>query len=249
MKLLIVDDERPARERLKDLVQEIRPDWELLEAGNGVEALQQAERQQPDIVLLDIRMPVMDGLEAAHHLALLNPPPAVLFTTAYDQHALKAFDANAVDYLLKPIRGERLKTALERAQVLRRAELAALTESGSLSTTRSHLSAMKSGKLQLIPVREIRYLYADQKYVSVYWPDQEALIDESLKAIEEEFGDRFLRVHRNALVSVAHLEGLEKDEDGNYQVVLRDTPKKPAVSRRHLREVRKTLKELARPKK
>lgn len=249
MKLLIVDDERPARERLKDLVHEIQPDWELLEASNGVEALRLAEELHPDIVLLDIRMPVMDGLEAAHHLTLLSPPPAVLFTTAYDQHALKAFDANAVDYLLKPIRSERLKTALERAQVLRRAELSALTETGGLGTTRSHLSAMQQGKLQLIPVREIRYLYADQKYVSVYWPDQEALIDESLKAIEEEFGERFLRIHRNALVSVAHLEGMEKDEDGNYRVVLRDTPKKLAVSRRHTRQARKVLKELARPKK
>lgn len=248
MKILIVDDEKPARERLKDLVLDINSGHDLLEAGNGLEALRLAEKEQPDIVLLDIRMPVMDGLEAAHHMALLSPPPAVLFTTAYEEHALRAFDANAVDYLLKPIRAERLKTALERARVVRRAELDEIKTEGSLAATRSHLSAVHQGELRLIPVREIRYLYADQKYVTVYWPDQEALIDESLKAMEEEFGDLFLRIHRNALVSVAHIEALEKDKEGNYEIALRDTPKKLAVSRRHNRAVREKLKELTRPK-
>jgi len=207
------------------------------------------EKEQPDIVLMDIRMPVMDGLEAAHHMALLSPPPAVLFTTAYEEHALRAFDANAADYLLKPIRAERLKTALERARIVRRAELDAIKTEGSLASTRSHLSAVHQGRLRLIPIRDIRYFYADQKYVSVYWPHQEALIDESLKAIEEEFGDRFLRIHRNALVSVAHIEALEKDEEGNHEIVLRDAPKKLAVSRRHTRAVRNKLKELTRPKR
>lgn len=249
MKILIVDDESPARERLKDLILDIGGGHEMLEAGNGLEALRLAEEAQPDIVLLDIRMPVMDGLETAHHLALLSPPPAVLFTTAYEEHALHAFDANAVDYLLKPIRAERLKTALERARVVRRAELDDIKTEGTLAATRSHISAVHQGRLRLIPVRDIRYLYADQKYVTVYWPDQEALIDESLKTIEEEFGDLFLRIHRNALVSVAHIEALEKDEEGNYEIVLRNAPRKLAVSRRHTRAVRNKLKELTRPKR
>ncbi|MEX2524040.1 MAG: LytTR family DNA-binding domain-containing protein [Gammaproteobacteria bacterium] len=248
MKILIVDDESPARERLKDLILDIGGGYELLEAGNGLEALRLAEEAQPDIVLLDIRMPVMDGLEAAHHMALLSSPPAVLFTTAYEEHALSAFDANAVDYLLKPIRAERLKTALERARVVRRAELDDIKTEGTLAATRSHISAVHQGKLRLIPVRDIRYLHADQKYVTVYWPDQEALIDESLKAIEDEFGDLFLRIHRNALVSVAHIEALEKDEEGNYEIVLRDAPRNLTVSRRHTRAVRDKLKELTRPK-
>ncbi len=248
MKILIVDDEAPARERLKDLVLDADVGHALLDAGNGLDALRLAEAQSPDIVLLDIRMPVMDGLEAARHMALLSPPPAIIFTTAYEEHALRAFDANAVDYLLKPIRAERLKTALERAQVVRRAELDAIKTEGSLATIRSHLCAVHHGQLRLIPVREIRYLLADQKYVTVYWPDQEALIDDSLKALEDEFGDRFLRIHRNALVSVAHIEALEKDAGGNHEIVLRDTPRKLAVSRRHARAVRETLKALARPK-
>jgi len=248
MKLLIVDDERPARERLRDLLLDIDSDCELLEAANGLDALRLVEEQHPDIVLLDIRMPTMDGLEAARHMTLLSPPPAVLFTTAYDEHALEAFDANAVDYLLKPIRAERLQTALARAQVVRRAKLAETLEHASLATTRTHLSALNQGKLQLIPMRDVRYLYAEQKYVTVYWPDQEALIDEPLKAIEEEFGDLFLRIHRNALVAVAHIESLERGPDGNHLIVLRDTPKKLNVSRRHARAVRRKLKEIARPK-
>ena len=206
MKILIVDDEKPARERLKDLVLEVDAGYELLEAANGLDALRITEEEQPDVVMLDIRMPIMDGLEAAQHMALLTPPPAVVFTTAYDEHALKAFDTNAIDYLLKPIRLERLQTALDRARVIQRARLTAVQ---GTSQMRTHIGAIIQGKLQLIPVREIRYFKAEQKYVTVYWPGHEALIDDSLRVIEEEFGGLFLRVHRNALVAVAHIESLE----------------------------------------
>jgi len=242
MKILIVDDEKPARERLKDLILELDAGHELLEAANGLDALRLTEEEQPDVVLLDIRMPIMDGLEAARHMALLTPPPAVLFTTAYDEHALKAFDANAIDYLLKPIRLERLQTALERARVIQHGRLSALQEQARM---RTHIGAMIQGKLQLIPVREVRYFKAEQKYVTVYWPGREALIDDSLRVIEEEFGDLFLRIHRNALVAVAHIEALEKGKDGTYLISLRDTPEKLSVSRRLGREVKQRLKELA----
>jgi two-component system response regulator AlgR len=242
MKILIVDDEKPARERLKDLVLELNAGHELLEAANGLDALRITEEEQPDVVMLDIRMPIMDGLEAARHMALLTPPPAVLFTTAYDEHALKAFDANAIDYLLKPIRLERLQTALERARVIQRGRLTALQDHARM---RTHIGAMIQGKLQLIPVPEIRYFKAEQKYVTVYWPGHEALIDDSLRLIEEEFGNLFLRIHRNALVAVAHIESLEKGEDGTYLISLRDAPEKLSVSRRLGREVKQRLKELA----
>jgi len=242
MKILIVDDEKPARERLKDLIRESGKAHELLEAVNGLDAVKIAEAEQPDVVLLDIRMPVMDGLEAARHLTLLNPPPAVVFTTAYDEHALKAFEANAVDYLLKPIRPERLQRSLERAQVLQRARLAEL---GGPSAIRTHISAVIQGRLQLIPVRDIRCFKADQKYVTVSWPGGEALIEDSLKHIEEEFEGLFLRIHRNALVAVAHIESLEKGEDGNYRINLRDLPEQPVVSRRHSRAVRQKLKDIS----
>ncbi|MEJ2760856.1 MAG: LytTR family DNA-binding domain-containing protein [Gammaproteobacteria bacterium] len=242
MKILIVDDEIPARERLKDLILEIDDRCELLEATNGLEAIEIAEAQHPDVALLDIRMPIMDGLEAARHLTLLTQPPAVLFTTAYDEHALKAFDANAVDYLLKPIRLERLRTGLERARIIQQARLAVLQEQAA---ARTHIGAVVQGKLLLIPVGEIRCFKADQKYVTVYWSGREALIDDSLKSIEEEFGDQFLRIHRNALVAVAHVESLEKGEDGNYFIGLRDAPEKLPVSRRHARSVRQKVKELA----
>jgi len=242
MKILIVDDEKPARERLRDLLRECGEAHELLEASNGLDAVRLAEQELPDVALLDIRMPVMDGLEAARHMSLLARPPAVLFTTAYDEHALKAFETNAVDYLLKPIRLERLKTGLARAQVLQRARLAELQNA---TAVRTHISALIQGRLQLIPVREIRCFKADQKYVTVYWPGREALIEDSLKRIEEEFEGLFLRVHRNALVAVAHIESLEKGEDGNYRISLRDMPEKLAVSRRHGRAVRQKLKELS----
>ena len=242
MKILIVDDEKPARERLKDLVLEVDAGYELLEAANGLDALRITEEEQPDVVMLDIRMPIMDGLEAAQHMALLTPPPAVVFTTAYDEHALKAFDTNAIDYLLKPIRLERLQTALDRARVIQRARLTAVQ---GTSQMRTHIGAIIQGKLQLIPVREIRYFKAEQKYVTVYWPGHEALIDDSLRVIEEEFGGLFLRVHRNALVAVAHIESLEKGDDGTYLVSLRDTPEKLPVSRRLGHEVKQRLKELA----
>lgn len=242
MKILIVDDETPARDRLRDLIRELDARHQVLEAGNGLEALRIAEQEQPDVVMLDIRMPVMDGLEAAQHLTLLNAPPAVLFTTAYDEHALKAFDANAVDYLLKPIRLQRLQTALDKARVLQRARLQPAQEQGAM---RTHIGAVVQGRLQLIPVPEIRYFKAEQKYVTVYWPGHEALIDDSLRTIEDEFGALFLRIHRNALVAVAHIEALEKGDDGNYLISLRDTPEKLAVSRRLGREVKQRLKELA----
>lgn len=242
MKILIVDDETPARERLKDLILDIDDRCELLEAANGLEALEIAEVQHPDVALLDIRMPIMDGLEAARHMTLLTTPPAILFTTAYDEHALKAFDANAVDYLLKPIRLERLRTGLERARVVQQARLAALREPAAV---RTHIGAVVQGKLLLIPVDEIRYFKADQKYVTVYWPGREALIDDSLRSIEEEFGDLFLRIHRNALVAIAHVESLEKGEDGNYLIGLRDAPEKLPVSRRHARTVRQKVKDIS----
>ena len=242
MKILIIDDEQPARERLRDLIQEVDTGHELLEAANGLEALRITEEEQPDVVMLDIRMPIMDGLEAARHMALLTPPPAILFTTAYDEHALKAFEANAIDYLLKPIRVERLQAALERARVIQSGRLMALQDQTPM---RTHIGAMIQGKLQLIPVPEIRYFKAEQKYVTVCWPGHEALIDDSLRVIEEEFGDQFLRIHRNALVAIAHIEALEKGKDGIYLISLRDTPEKLAVSRRMGREVKQRLKELA----
>lgn len=242
MKILIVDDEKPARDRLKDILRGLSPEHALLEAQNGLEALRITEREHPDVVLLDIRMPVMDGLETAGHMAALEPAPAVIFTTAYDEHALKAFETKAIDYLLKPVRTERLKSALERAKIIQRAQITALQNQEPANFQRTHLSAVNQGKIQLIPIDEIRYFKADQKYVTVYWSGNETLIDDSLISLEEQFTHTFLRIHRNALISIAYIEALEKAADGTYQIKLKDVSEKLPVSRRHTHEVKARLK-------
>jgi two-component system response regulator AlgR len=242
MKILIVDDEPLARERLRDLVERSGAHV-VLQAGNGIEALEVAGARHPDTVLLDIRMPGMDGLETASHLAKLEPAPALIFTTAYDEHALQAFEANAVDYLLKPVRAERLEQALERAVVLGHARLAALRAADHGSRARTHISLSARGRIELVPVADIVYLRADQKYVTVGWRGREGLLDESLKVLEEEFAGRFLRIHRNTLVASGRIEALERIADGSYVIRLRDVSGTFPVSRRHLAGARRAFRE------
>ena len=243
MKILIVDDESLARERLHDLVEELYADVQISEATNGLEALDKISDQSPDIVLLDIRMPGMDGLEVARHVLLLERPPAIVFTTAYQEHAISAFDANAVDYLLKPIRKDRLKTAIERAAIVNQSRLTALSQ--GLETKRTHISAMVQGNIQLIEINNIYYLKAEQKYVTAAWPGGEILLDESLVSLESEFPDYFIRIHRNALVAKNHIKGLSKTADGQIMIKLADMPIELAVSRRHLAAVKTAISQLS----
>lgn len=241
MKILIVDDENLARERLHELVMELHDDAFIYEAANGQDALEKIAQHSPEIVLLDIRMPGIDGLEVANHLLNLPAPPAVVFTTAYQDHSLSAFDANAVDYLLKPIRKERLKTAIERAAIVSQAKLSSINESES--KTRSHLSAVIQGNIRLVAVENIYYLKAEQKYVTAAWPGGQILIDEPLVSLEEEFSDTFIRIHRNALVAINYIESLEKTTDGQHIIKLVDMPVELTVSRRHFGAVKKIIKQ------
>ncbi|MCB1567244.1 MAG: response regulator transcription factor [Xanthomonadales bacterium] len=240
MKLLIADDEPLARRRLCDLIQELGGHEILAQASDGRETCELVATLHPEAVILDIAMPVMDGLEAARHLARLPQPPAVVFCTAYDEHALAAFDAHAVDYLVKPIRIERLAQALDRAQRMR-LEPITLPTAGA---RRSHLSARMRGSLRLIPLREVRYLQADEKYVVVHHAHGEDLIDDSLKSLEAEFGDQFIRVHRNCLVATDEIRELTRDNEGQEVVALRHTSALLEVSRRCLPNVRQRLKSL-----
>ena len=245
MDILIADDEPLARERLRALLAE-HPDAVVVgEATNGHEAMDACERLHPDVLLLDIAMPVMDGLEAAHHLAQFDQPPAIVFCTAYDEHALSAFEAAAVDYLVKPVRAERLAAALERARryVTSRPNAARPPELPRMKP-RTHLSARLRGSLRLIPVAEIVYLQADEKYVSVHHAHGEDLIEESLKSLESEFGDRFLRIHRNCLVAASALTELRRSADGQAHVVLRGIAAPLEVSRRCLPLLRDRLRHL-----
>ncbi len=237
LRVLIVDDEQPARERLRQLLDDADGYEVSGEAANGHDAV--AHATDADIVLLDIRMPGMDGLEAARHINELEAPPAIVFTTAYDEYAIEAFDARAVGYVLKPVRRSRLKTALEQAARLSTPAIDAVRDEA-----RQAICVRAHGELKLIPVDDVLCFHADQKYVSVEHTDGVDLIDESLKSLEQEFADRFVRIHRNAIVAVDRIAGLEKLADGKNVVVLRDRSGDNAlvVSRRHLADVRRRLK-------
>jgi len=243
MKILIVDDEPLARERLERLAQDIHEEVTIEQAEHGLDALEKMNANPAEIVLLDIRMPVMDGMETAHHLTRLDPEPAIIFTTAYEEHALQAFEAQAIDYLLKPVKRERLRIALERATRLHSGSLEKVREADS-GLPRSHLSATYKGGLRLVATDDVRYFRAEQKYVSACWPDGELILDESLLALEEEFGDRFIRIHRNTLVARHYIDRLDKDDEGQFYLTLKDMDERLPISRRNVSHIRKILKDL-----
>lgn len=234
MRILIADDEAPARARLASLLAELGTPWQVVaQASDGDTVIACCARGEVDVVLLDIRMPGTHGLAAAQYLATLPRPPAVIFTTAYDQHALAAFEADAIDYLLKPIRKERLLRALQKAQASMLAATAADDDDAITVTLR--------GGLQRIPLGLVYFLQADSKYVRVRHEGGEALTEDSLVSLEERFPDRFLRIHRGVLVAQTRLVGLVKDTDG-MAVQLAGVEDRLPVSRRHLPTVRQWLK-------
>lgn len=241
LSVLIVDDELPARERLQRLVAEL-PGWSVAgTCGSGSDALALVARLDPDIVLLDIRMPGMTGIEVARHLGALEDPPAIVFTTAYDEYALQAFEAQAVGYLLKPVRRERLEEALKHASRLSSPQLKAITAPDQALAARHNIAVRVRDELKLIPVRDVRYFRADQKYVTVKHARGEDLLDESLRALEEEFAEQFVRTHRSLLVSVAYVEALERSGEEGYSLRLRGDGELLPVSRRQVAELRKRL--------
>lgn len=241
MKILIVDDERLARERLTSLVKETGLGEVVGDAANGKEALSAVHAYQPDVVLLDIRMPGMDGMQLANHLKEVHPQPAIIFTTAYGDRALDAFEHQAIDYLLKPIRKERLQQALKRARNLLNLDT---EEDPSQAGARSHISVNIRSNLKLIPVNEIYYFSADEKYVVLHWRQGEALLSETLKDLEKEFGGQFLRIHRSTLVSINFISSLTKEKNGRCHIQLKEGNTALEISRRHLPTVRKVLKDM-----
>jgi len=243
MNVLIVDDEQLARQRLRHMLSGMG-EHVIGEAATGEQALQQTQNASPDVVLMDIRMPGMDGLEAAGYINQMDNPPAIIFTTAYSDHALQAFETHAIDYLLKPIKRDRLVNAINAAKRLTRAQIQRLRNE-DLDDMRSRICVKSRGSLELVPLEEIIYFKADQKYVTLKTDDHEYLIEESLKALEQEFANRFVRIHRNALVSEEHIVGLSKNEDGHQCILLNDTDDVLEISRRHLPAIRKKLKNLS----
>ncbi|HLA72598.1 MAG TPA: LytTR family DNA-binding domain-containing protein [Steroidobacteraceae bacterium] len=232
MRVLIVDDEPPARERLRSMLAENDGFDVIGEAGHGEQALQLVESLQPDIVLLDVRMPGVDGLEVARHLAAHQQPPAVIFTTAFDEYALQAFESEAIAYLLKPIRAEKLRAALAKAARLTRPQMQQVALAAREPAQRTHVGVRGRDGLKLIPIEEVLCFQADQKYTTVKHLKGEDLIEDSLKALEEEFTASFVRIHRNALVNTRFLERIARDASGQHFVHLRGFPDALEVSRR-----------------
>ena len=242
MRIVIADDEPLARDRLRALLAEQAGVEVVAEAEDGESALHACADLKPDLVLLDIAMPGIDGLEAARHLSAFEPRPAVVFCTAYDQHALSAFDAAAVDYLVKPVRAERLAAALERARTF----TAGREREGDTAPgrQRTHLCARLRGSLRLIPIEDVHYLQAEEKYVVVHHARGEDLIEESLKSLEDEFGERFVRIHRNCLVARHELVELRRDPNGHVHAILRHGDRPLEVSRRCVSQLRDAVKHL-----
>lgn len=231
MRVLVVDDETPARHRIKRLLQALPSADVAGEAGDGETALALAREVHPDVVLLDIRMPGMDGLDVARELAAMEPAPAVIFTTAFDGHALEAFDLEAVDYLVKPIRRERLARALARVA----------ERQGAGDERGPYLRIHQRGGVRLLSLGEVYYFQADAKYVTAYHAQGEALLESSLKALEEQFGEALVRIHRNAVVPRERLVGIERDSGGGHRAVLEGCDDRPEISRRHAGDIKRLL--------
>lgn len=246
MKVLIVDDEKLARERLSRMVDTLDGYEAIDEAACGEDAVRKASELEPDIVLLDIRMPGSDGMSAAEKMATLPSPPAVVFCTAYGEHAIEAFDVNAAGYLMKPVRREALVDTLSKIGRVNKIQRKCVTgeEEQSRNKSRTHISAKTRRGIELIPLDDVRFFQADHKYVTVRHENGEVLIDDTLRDLEQEFGDKLVRIHRNALVMMDHLEGLERDSRGQYQVKMRDIQERLDVSRRHVSGLRKLVQSL-----
>ena len=245
MDILICDDEPLAVERLSRLVSQLGHHV-VATAQHGKQALELVQIYEPDVVLLDIQMPEMDGLSCAQQLSQLNPMPAVIFCTAYDEHALQAIQSQAQGYLLKPIAKAELQHVLDNVTKLNQAQMSIIEKKEVMEekNQRQQIAAKTYRGLELIPIENIYYFLADQKYVTVRHKHGSVLIDETLKDLEIEFSNKFIRIHRNALISLDYLDGLELIAAGQYQVRCRELEEKLAVSRRHLPLLRERMQKL-----
>ncbi|HUJ86080.1 MAG TPA: LytTR family DNA-binding domain-containing protein [Burkholderiales bacterium] len=246
--VFIADDEEPARARLRELLGDIAqeiPTRVVGEARNGLEAVERLPGSGAQVLLLDIQMPGMGGIELARHLARLPQPPAVVFVTAHDRHAVEAFELNALDYLLKPVRAERLAAALRKAMTAGPTAAAPLARAAGQA--REYLSAAERNRILLVPLRDVLYFKAELKYVTLRTREREHLIEESLVALEREFADRFVRIHRNCLVAKAAIRGFERaadeDDEPRWLVVLDGLDERLPISRRQWPALRELVAE------
>jgi two-component system, LytTR family, response regulator AlgR len=249
LRLFIADDEPPARERMKELLDDLRlecPTEVVGEAGNGLEVLERLPQSNAQVVVLDIHMPGMTGLEVARHLAPLEAGPAVIFVTAHDAHAIEAFELNALDYLLKPVRAARLAAALKKAKQAGPPARESLER--VQSEPRTHFSIVERNRIDLVPVESVVYFKAELKYVTLRTREREHIIEESLVSLEKEFADAFVRIHRNCLVARNTIGGFERaagnsEDESQWEVLLDGVPERLPVSRRQWAEIREILKQ------
>jgi two-component system response regulator AlgR len=255
LKVLIVDDEPPARARLKQLLADIAaqvPTSVVGDIDSGVRAIEQIDALAPDVVLLDIHMPGINGIETARHIAAREQPPAIIFCTAYDEHALAAFEVQALDYLLKPVKADRLIAALSRATRLAPNEPRLAQVAHTLGSRRTHITVNERGRMILVPIDDVIYLRAELKYVTIRTAAREHLTEESLTSLETEFGERFVRIHRNALVAKRSILGFQRvkgrlDDDGesgegHWEVLLNSLGERLPISRRQWPTVKAAAK-------
>jgi two-component system response regulator AlgR len=244
LRLIIVDDEAPARRRLSELLEDAAtacPHVVLGEATTGIEALKLCQGPTaPDVVLLDIHMPDMTGLECAEHLLKLAAPPGVIFVTAYDDYALKAFELHAIDYLMKPVRLERLIAALQKVRPISATQIDGLPKAA-----RRFLSVTERGRVILVPIDDVIYFRADNKYIEIQTAEREYLLEDSLNRLEQEYGEQFIRTHRNSLIARKAIAGFEKsdgDDDSQWQVIVAGRSERLPVSRRQQHIVKEIAK-------
>jgi two-component system response regulator AlgR len=226
--VLVADDEALARVRLRQLLEMVLPGVEIIEACDGREALLLLQGRPVDLVFLDIRMPGIDGIEVVRHLAALGvEAPRVIFTTAYDRFAIQAFEVGAVGYLVKPIRPEQLSMTMERIQ--RGWPRVSLTPDGA---RRRWIVSRSSGELRMVAVGMVLYFEAQDKYVRAVHAQGQLLLNEPLAALETEFADRFVRVHRRFLVAHDRIHRLVHEPSGDRFIELVGYPARIPVSRR-----------------
>jgi two-component system response regulator AlgR len=247
VRIMIVDDEAPARRRMRDMLSDCAqavPHQVVMEAANGQEAIRGIAETGANLLLMDIHMPEMTGIEVARHLTGLENPPAVIFTTAYDEYAVKAFEVNAVDYLLKPVRAERLLAALQKAKTMPPLSRETLEKIGT--EARRFLSITERGRILLVPVADIIYLRAELKYVTIRTREREYLLEESLTHLESEFASQMVRIHRNALIARRAVKGFERtgdaEGDSHWEVMLEGISERLPVSRRQWPTVKGLVK-------
>jgi two-component system response regulator AlgR len=242
LRALIVDDEALARSRLRTLLGDCRtPPADVAgEAANATQAVELLRRQAYDLALLDIHMPGADGLALAQTLRTLPHPPALVFVTAHAEHAVQAFELEAVDYLTKPVRLERLQQALQKAERLLRSRGDTPPDAAG-----EVLLIQERGRTERVPLAEVLYFKAELKYITVRTPAKTYILDGALSELEEKYGGRFLRIHRNALVARRAVRAVEKHEDPEegegWAVRLSGIDEMLTVSRRQLAAVREAI--------